>query len=410
VNPAEETVRSDKARLAEPAVADELAAVRAGHIALGVDLYRSLRRDATNLALAPFSIFVALAMVCAGARGETERQIGAVAHFELPRTRLHPAINAVDGMLRAPGPDEHRPFRLETANAIWTQSGSAIDDAYLELLAINYGAGVGAVDFRRAPERARDRINAWVEARTEGKIGDLLPTGAIGLRTRLVLTNAVYFKAAWQSPFDEASTREAEFQRLDGSTVGVTMIAKTDYLPLGGGNGYLAVELPYERGRLSMVVVVPDPGRFEQLESELTPAMLDRAMSGLASSYVELQLPSFAITAEADLAQALSRLGLTDAFSEASADFSGITEAEPLFIEAMRHKALVAVDEAGTEAAAATAVVTGAPVAYQPPPERVVVDRPFLFLLREMSTQAILFLGRVTEPAPANGPSAATGG
>ncbi|MGD2113491.1 MAG: serpin family protein, partial [Acidobacteriota bacterium] len=279
-----------------------------------------------------------------------------------------------------------------------------------ELLAARYGARLEPVDFVRATGEARAAINRWAEEETEGRIRDLVPPGALDAMTRLVLTNAIYFKASWKHRFDEARTAEAPFHLPGGGEVRVPMMVQTDSFPYHRGAGYAAVELPYAGGATSMLVVVPDraepeAGGFGAFERSFGADALEALVADLETVRVELALPRFEITSTAALGDALRRLGMGRAFGD-EADFSGMVDVEKesviardLRLDEVLHKAWVRVDEAGTEAAAATAAmmaVTSMPIDE---PVRLIVDRPFLFFVRHRPTGAILFAGRVLDPS-----------
>jgi serpin B len=402
-----EVLQSNKPRDTSPQVGQaELAQLVAGNSQFAFDLYQALRQEGGegNLFYSPYSISIALAMAYAGARGETERQMAEALHFTLPQDRLHPSFNALDLELASRGEqpiaENGRPFRLKVANALWGQRGYHFLPEFLELLAINYGAGMHLLDFATAPEACRIVINEWVSDQTEGKIQDLLPSGSITPETRLVLTNAIYFNAAWHYPFDEELTRDGVFHLLDGGQVTVPMMSQTEILGYTEGDGYQAVELPY-RGRdeqsveLSMVILLPESGRFAEFESSLDAERVDAILKDLAPRDVALTMPKFTYDSSFSLKETLAAMGMPDAFSGA-ADFSGIDGTRDLFIGDVVHKAFISVDEAGTEAAAATAVIMlgAAPL----PPVEVMIDRPFIFMIRDIETGAILFLGRVTNP------------
>ena len=249
------------------------------------------------------------------------------------------------------------------------------------------------VDYKTAHEAARRTINDWVAARTKDRIKDLIPQGVLDGLTRLVLTNAIYLKAAWLHPFDDAVP--GTFHRADGSGVQAQLMSQREDLAYGAGDGYQAVRLPYVGG-LSMVVIVPDAGKLDSFERGLDGASLRRIANGLSSVQVTLSMPKFSFRSKAMLKDALSELGMPIAFT-GDADFSGMTKQEPLEIAEVIHQAFIAVDEKGTEAAAATAVVmrgTAAPLRQV----ELKIDRPFLFLIQDDETGAILFMGRLADP------------
>ncbi|KYF58626.1 serine protease [Sorangium cellulosum] len=392
-------IASEKPRIRAPDVpqadAKELVA---GNTAFALELYRQVGAEPGNLFYSPYSVSSALAMTYAGARGETAEQMARALRFTLPEARLHPAFNALDLALARRGEgaegQDGAGFRLKVANALWGQVGSSFAPSFLDVLAESYGAGLRVVDFAQAPEEARGIINGWVAERTEDRIKDILPEGAIQPATRLVLTNAIYFNAAWQFPFEEEATAPGDFTLADGSTVSVPMMTGNAQVRYGEGDGYEALEMPYDGGELSMVLVLPSElGGFE---AELDRERLDGVLASLGSRSVTMTLPRFRFASTLDLVQPLTELGMPTAFS-GLADFSGMNGQGGLFISDVLHKAFVSVNEAGTEAAAATGVVIGETSA--PEPATIHFDRPFLFFIRDHATGAILFVGRVANPS-----------
>jgi serpin B len=270
---------------------------------------------------------------------------------------------------------------------------------YLDLIARNYGAGVRLADFIQNFDPARREINAWVSKQTHGRIEDLLAEGTLDASTRMVLVNAIYFKGDWQEPFDANDTRDAPFKRLDGSSVPVRMMHTHMSAAYTAGNGYQAVELTYQGATAAMDFIVPDEGEYESFEAGLDSTRLSMILAALQPGSLQLGLPKFHFSTAFDLGERLAALGMPDAFDPDRADFSGITGARDLFIDKVLHQASVAVDEKGTEAAAATAVIMG-PTSAMQPDLSLIVDRPFIFLIRDLGTQQILFLGRVLDPGP----------
>ena len=397
--PPGQSAQSDKARVTAPDVpAPDQADLVAGNGAFAFDLYHELRKKTDgNLFYSPYSISLALATTYAGAHGETERQMAETLHFDLPQERLHAAFNGLDLALAgrgegAAGKDDGG-FRLHIVNAIWGQEGYPFLAPFLDTLAENYGAGLRLLEFQEDPEAARVAINDWVGEQTEGRIEDLLPPGLVDTLTRLVLTNAIYFNAAWADPFEEGMTADGPFYPLDGNQVSVPMMLQTTSYGYAEGTGWQAVELPYDGHELSMVIVLPEMDTFTSFEDGLDVDQLDAILAGLSPQQVALTVPKFEIESEAGLADALTALGMPVAFSEA-ADFSGMDGTRELYIKDVVHKAFVSVDEAGTEAAAATAVVM-VEKAMPMEPVEVTVDRPFIFLIRDIETGTLLFVGRV---------------
>jgi len=403
--PPGQSAHSDKERVTSPDVpASDLAELVGGNTAFAFDLYQVLKEGKDdNLFYSPHSISLALAMTYAGARGETERQMAEALHFTLPQERLHPAFNGLDLELAqrgegAEGTDE-KGFRLNIVNAIWGQEGYEFLPAFLDTLAENYGAGLRLLDFAGAPEESRVTINDWVSEQTEGRIKDLIPPGVIGELTRLVLTNAIYFNAAWAKPFEPDQTRDGTFHPLDGGQVSVPMMRQTTSFGYAEGEGYQAIELPYGGQEpsmvweLSMVILLPQAGEFESFESSLDAGRVDAILKELTYREVALTMPKFEFESDFSLVNALATMGMPEAFTS-DADFSGMTGNRDLFIQDVIHKAFVSVDEAGTEAAAATAVVMEMSAVPEEPVE-VTVDRPFIFFIRDIETGAVLFIGRV---------------
>lgn len=382
-----------------------LAALTQGNIAFALDLYRVLRKEEGNLFFSPHSVSLALAMTYAGARSTTAQQMAQALHFDLPQERLHPAFNALNRELAAratarsnPG-EEHTGFTLNQANAIWGQRGHHFEPAFLDLLAAHYGAGLRLADFAGAPEPSRTRINDWVREQTQNKIDKLFPPGSITASTRLALTNAIYFKAQWQHPFNKAETRDAAFTLLTGRQASVPTMHATDALPLpyASGTDVEAIQLNYF-GDVSMVVLLPKPGQLGAFEAALSPERLRHIVEGLKVEHVKVAMPKFRYTSDSvSLKQTLQALGMADAFDAGAADFSGMDGAHNLFISDAFHKAMVAVDEAGTEAAAATGVAMAA-AGFVDPPIEMKIDRPFIFLIRDNKTGALLFAGRIVDP------------
>jgi serpin B len=403
-------IASEKERVLPEVPPEDLSELVEGNTAFAFDLYRPLaeQQKGENLLYSPYSISLALVMTYAGARGETEEQMAHALRFTLPDERLHAAFNALDQELAqrgkgAQGEDEAdrqhpKGFHLNIANAIWGQESYAFLNPFLDTLAANYGAGLRVLDFARAPEDSRVIINDWISQQTEGRIEDLIPQGTIDRLTRLVLTNAVYFNAPWAYPFRETVTEPGAFTLLDGSQVVVPMMRQAESLGYAEGEGYQAVELPYDGREMSMVIILPESDRFDEFESSLDGERVQEIVSDLTDRQVALKMPTFEFDSHFGLSQALEELGMPAAFSSGAADFSGMTGTKDLFISDVLHKAFVSVDEEGTEAAAATVVEME--VGSEMPADHIAVDidHPFIFLIRDIETNSILFVGRVLDP------------
>ncbi|MCX5997580.1 MAG: serpin family protein [Chloroflexi bacterium] len=392
--------RSDKPRVAPAVSQADLAALVDGNNAFALDLYQALNGTQGNLFYSPYSISLALATTYAGARDTTEKQMATTLHYTLPQDRLHPAFNGLDQELSARGQGakgkDGKGFRLNIVNAIWGQTGYPFLAQYLDLLAEDYGTGLRTLDFRTAPDDSRITINKWVEDQTEQRIKDLIPPGAIDPLTRLVLTNAIYFNAAWANNFEKNATQPADFHLADGSAVKVPMMHQTERLGYAGGSGFQAVTLPYDGRELEMVVLLPEEGKFAEFEKSLDAGKVASIINGITPKQVALSLPSFKYESEFSLGKVLADMGMPIAFS-GQADFSGMTGNRELSISEVVHKAFVSVDESGTEAAAATAVIMRA-TAMPVIPLEVTVDHPFIFLIRDIKTGSVIFVGRVMNP------------
>mgnify|MGYP006277618157 CR=1 FL=1 len=365
-----------------------------GNSAFGLDMYHSLSGGEDNIFFSPFSISSALAMTFAGARGQTEEEMRQTLHFTLPGDTLHAAFGSLLRRLN-PASDDDGEFALHTVNALWGQSGYEFLPGFLSLVSEYYRGDISMLDFGGEPERSRNTINEWVADQTEEKISDLLPPGSITTATRLVLTNAIYFNARWLFPFDPAATTRRPFTLLDGERLEVPAMSITETFRMMTGEGYGAVELPYRGTEGNMLLIVPDEGRFREIEERLDPELIRRTDASMRHVNLRLTLPKFTSTSRFSLEDALASMGMPSAFGPA-ADFSGMDGTRWLYISRVVHQAFVSVDEYGTEAAAATAVVMekrngGASAEFS-------VDRPFIYMIRDGATGTLLFMGRMLNP------------
>lgn len=322
-------------------------------------------------------------------------------HFGLADDRLHTAFDWLDLALMSRGANakgkDDQPFRLRVANSLWGQKGYAFESSFLDTLAVSYGAGLNAVDFRQDPDGAAETIDAWVQQKTEDRIKNLIPKGSLDPDTRFVLVNAVYFNAAWQSKFQAASTAPAPFTKADGSVVQVSMMHDDSERPYLEGDGFQAVELAYDGGEMSMLVIAPSKGTFASFESGLTGQRVLDMLAGLRSREVKLAFPKTKLDGTFELTPALQAMGMKKAFDSSAADFTGIAH-DSLFVKAVLHKTFLDLDENGTEAAAATAVVGGTTSAPVDPPAVMDVDRPYILAIVDRETKTLVFLGRIMEP------------
>ncbi|MCP3973325.1 MAG: serpin family protein [bacterium] len=389
-----------------PRVAGDVTAqgeVAGASAAFALDLYRQLAKEGENLVFSPHSVALALAMTRAGAAGVTAEELDALLHL-VGVTDPHGGFNALDQELSGRsgsytrGDGTEAELQLTVANALWGQRGTKFEEGFLELLARQYGAGMRLVDYKADVEPARVEINEWIAEQTAGRIEDLISEGGLNSLTRLVLTNAVYLLAPWEAPFDEDGTSPGVFYLVDGSESTAELMHLFEPLRYTSGDGWQAVELPYAGRELSMIVIVPDKGRFGEIEAALSASRLDEIAAELSGTPVDLRFPKFEFRTQTGLLPALVALGLNEAVDPSRADFSGMTMEEKLFIADVIHEAFIAVDEEGTEAAAATAVVMAASAAPSEPVQ-LTVDRPFMFQIKDATTGSVLFFGRVMDPA-----------
>lgn len=379
--------------------------------AFACDLYRHLGNTSEdNLFFSPFSIATVLAMALGGARGTTAEQMTSALHVGGSGQELHAEFQELLALLERLG--TFPTVELSVGNALWGQQGYEFLDEFLGLLQESYGSDLRQVDFVRRAEEARREINDWVSERTRGKITDIIPDGALGELTRLVLVNAIYFHCEWGQMFETSLTRDEPFFLLNGGHVEVPMMRH------GAGFGcpefgYLETDeaqilgMPY-RAPFSMVVLLPKKrDGLRALEENFVEGGMGRSLGDAQRREVEVIFPKFRIEDRFGLRNTLGALGMPEAFDENRADFSGIATRGSmardgnLFISDVIHKAFVDVDEHGTVAAAATAVEGfGAAMCDEhekPPVFRA--DHPFLFAITLKKTGTMLFLGRVTDPS-----------
>ncbi len=388
--------KGQKTMTSNPVQASAARAAAAADDAFGTDLYQMLAEPTANTVFSPVNVASALLMALCGARGRTAEELARVLHLDSSPEVAADALRSLSAMLHALTTGES--VTLRAPNTVWVQSGLPLRPEFTGQLT-GAAATLADADFAGAPDAARAEINRVIAEQTGGKITDLLPPGTIGSLTRLVLASAVYLKAAWTNPFPESATEDAPFYPDGPDRPGLTVPMMHGTAPRAylRGDGYQAVLLPYRGASLAMAVVLPD-GPLAALRPKIGAAGLHGLLAGPVTHQVALSMPRFRLETEFDLIPALRRLGVSEAFGD-GADFSGITEAEALQIGAVAHKAYIDVDEQGTEAAAATAVIMKVSAALRlPPPVTMVVDRPFLFAIVDTATGLPLFLGQVTRP------------
>ena len=377
----------------------------AGNTAFAVDLYREVARRSGNLFLSPYSISAALAMTREGARGTTRAQMDRVLH--LPGDQAASSFRDLAALLQPPLVQDGQgrqarqlpAYELQVAGRLWGQRGLGFLPAFLESLRTSFGAGLTEVDFQRAAPAARDAINRWVADATRNRIRDLVPAGQPTSDTRLVLANAIYFKAGWVDEFSKRATVDGPFHKSDGTTVEVRLMRRQDDFTYAEAEGVQLLRMSYRGGELSMLVVLPRARNgLGAVEARLDGATLASWEQAMTRREVRVAFPRFRFTSALDLGAPLQALGMGEVFT-ADADLSGMTPAESLFLSDALHKAYVAVDEEGTEAAAATAVISITAEPNPPEPLEFKADHPFLFLIRHRKTGSILFMGRVADPS-----------
>ena len=397
-------VKSSVARETSPKVSpDQLSILVQDNTQFGMKFFELIRTDGENVIFSPISISLALSMTLAGAESSTEQAMKEALQLSLLEEEIHPAFNAIllaieKSQEDLPEDSEGSKFQLNIANSIWTQTGYDFKEIFMDTLARHYGAGIYNVNFMEDPESARLAINDWIEEETEEKIKDIIPPGAINTLTRLVLANAIYFNGSWRYPFKESATTQAPFKLLDGSESNVDMMTLSgESLLYSKGENYQAVQLPYLSPDFVMTILVPDEAAFLDFESSIDTEKLGNILNELSFRPVNLKMPKFDFTTSVNAKDPLSTLGMEEAFFADSADFSGITDLEKLYISDVLHKATITVDEQGTEAAAATVVIMRAE-SMPAEPISLIIDRPFLFFIRHESSGTILFMGHVVEP------------
>jgi serpin B len=400
-------VQSDKERNTSPDVSEEdISTLVQGNTAFALELYHFLKNEKQdeNRFFSPYSISLCFAMAYGGARNNTGAQMEEVFHYTLGQDYLHPAFNALDLDLASREQDYdgdgEKDFKLNIANSMWGQKDYEFLIEYLDILAENYGAGIRLLDLQNEPDSSCEVINDWVSEKTQGLINGIITPDDLNEYSLFVLVNAIYFKAKWMDEFSEEATRDDVFYTPHGEVI-VPMMNNWPYVYYSEGDNYQAAEIPYLGNDFGMLVLLPKEGSFEEFEASLTTEQVDQIIANSEYQEVVLTLPKFDCRPDQiDLKDVLSQMGMTDAFVFTVGDFSGM-DGIPNWIclHFARHKAFVSVDEQGTEAAAAT-VVGGGGGGYPERPEiEFIVNRPFIFLIRDRVTGTILFMGRILDPS-----------
>ena len=364
-----------------------------GNTKFALDLYQELKELEGNLFFSPYSISTALAMTYAGARGKTEMQMAETLRFTLAQDEIHPAFSKLEGRLEAV--QAQGAIKLLVANSLWPQIGYLFLEEFIKLTEEYYGALISPVDYGN-PEAARKEINEWVAEKTEEKIKDLIPPPLIDQLTTLVLVNAIYFKGNWVNQFDSELTKEETFWATMDEGIEVSMMNLKREFMYSESDHVQILEFPYVGEDLSMIVLLPkEIDGLADIEKDLTIENLESWTSDLWKTEVMVSLPKFKMSGMFMLGGTLVSMGMPDAFG-VGADFSGMVGSKSLAISEVVHKAFIEVNEEGTEAAAATAVVMARSI--PPPPPTFRADHPFIFFIRDIKSESILFLGRVKDP------------
>jgi serpin B len=381
------------------------------------DLYHEFINDREgNFVYSPYSIYLAFAMAYAGARGNTATEIADTLHFNLPADAIPAAFQKLNEIISQPDTStcfdvpsdgnldfentvEKENYTLNIANALWGQEGYPFLSPYINTVDKYYGGGLESLDFTGNPEKVAEIINEWIGEQTEDRINDIISPSSIGPLTKLIITNAIYFFAYWENQFDENDTEDKPFHLINEEVIDVPTMHQKLLMDYTEGYGYQAVILQYKSSELDMIIVLPDIDTFEAFDRSLDSLKLKAIVNKMESREVDLALPKFEYTSKyEDMRDTFQKLGIVDAFKDGVANFSGITEIENLYIENVIHQTFILVNEEGTEAAAATVIpMAGSPP--PPPPATFTADHPFIYFIQHQKTGAILFMGRVLNPA-----------
>ena len=366
---------------------------------LAFDLYSQFKKesDGDNIFFSPYSILIALTMTYEGAMGQTAEEMQSVLHIpeddNLRRANIAKIYNDIN--------QKDKGYKLSTANALWAQKNYKFLDEYTDIVEKYYGGKVTNLDFAGESEKSREIINTWVEDQTNNKIKDLIPQGVLNSLTRLILTNAIYFKGTWVKQFDKDDTRDEDFSTISGQKVKTPMMRSTGddaKFKYAETDDIQILEIPYEGEDLSMLILLPKEDNIDTMEESITNEKLSEWKNMLNEQRVDIFIPKFKFETKYFMAEALKEMGMASAFNVPPADFSGMDGTKDLKIQDVIHQAFVEVNEEGTEAAAATAVIVGI-TSLPPPVPRFRADHPFVFIIQQKDTGNILFLGRVSDPS-----------
>ena len=397
--------QSDKVRL-QPQISDtDLDAQITGNVDFSLGLYKKLSNDSDfqnkNIVFSPFSISLAMAMLSAGAANNTLEEINQSLNFDSRQAVLHNAFNSLDlGFASRAGNFKRADssigeIELNISNDLWGQEEYDFEATYLDNLAENYAAGMYLMDFSANAELARTEINQWISSQTKNKITDAMPQGSVTNDTRLVLTNTVYLKGSWFRPFDASLTSDSGFELLDGTIVSVPFMNQQAEFAIYQAEDVTAVEMTMVGEQLALLVLMPAASTFTSYESTFDRDKLSSILMAMQSSRIQLSMPKFDFKFDLPLKEKLKALGVVDAFNPMTADFSRIDGNTGLYVQSAIHKAFITVDEVGAEAGA----FTGFSIGVTSVPPSIVIDKSFLFLIRDKTNGSILFFGRVLDPS-----------
>lgn len=356
---------------------------------------RIIKNDDGNIFFSPYSISTALAMTYEGAKGQTAEEIQKVFHFPEDTEIRRPASARIYNLINSEGKN----YKLTTANALWAQNDYPFVDDYFTVVSTYYGGMVTNLDFKQETEKSRTTINNWMEDRTNDRIKDLIPRGILDSATRLVLTNAIYFKANWSRQFDAQNTRDGQFKLASGNNINVKMMHLTSRFNYGENNDLQILEMNYLGNNLSMLIILPKENNLNQIEPIFSKQSLIEWKDNMENKEVIVTLPKFTFGTKYFMSDDLEEMGMPTAFKYPEADFTGMSPTDELYIDEVIHQTFIEVAEYGTEAAAATAVVMRAgAMTPTEEPKRFTADHPFIFIIQQRETGNILFMGRVMDP------------
>ena len=373
-----------------------------------VELYKKLCSETGNISISPYSISASLAMTCAGARGDTQKQMTETLRFSVEPKSIQPAFDSLRSILD--NLNVKGGVNLNVANSLWAQEGYDILPEYKDLLKTYCGAATISLDYKTQPGEAIKTINGWVEERTRGRIKDIIAPDAITPDTKMVLTNAICFKGDWEQKFQDDFTEDSKFFISSEDSIGVRMMKHTGVYNYADIESLQILEMPYAGNELSMIALLPREAEgLKKLENDLSLENLKTWKARMDSAKVLANFPKFEMVSSFDLTNALISMGMIDAFNSRNANFNGIAPRhdDPLYLSSVIHKAFIEVDEEGTQASAATSTMAADGISFNDTQILVFrADHPFIFLIQENQTGSIIFMGRVSEPTKAQKTSA----